>query len=75
MKDIKKRKDSNVCGIIGICICWIFPLAGLILGIIALSRREKTKALGVLAILISLVMGFVSMLIAASLVATIPTGY
>lgn len=72
MKNIKEHKDSNVCGILGICLCWFIPLVGFILGIIALSRREKTRALGVLAILISLVVGLLCVSMIVSLIATFP---
>lgn len=49
-KEIVKEK-GNTCGIVGLSLCWV-PLVGLILGIIALSRKEKTPALGILAILL-----------------------
>jgi len=48
-KEIEKK--SNACGIVGLCTGWFCPLAGLILGIIALARREKTKVLGILSII------------------------
>lgn len=47
----KIEKKSNVCGIVGLTTGWICPLAGLILGIIALTRKEKTKVLGILSII------------------------
>ena len=46
---------SNTCGIVGICIGWLIPLVGLILGIIALARREKTVALGIISIIESII--------------------
>lgn len=75
MENVKERRDSNVCGIIGMCLCVIFPLVGFILGIIALSRREKTKALGILAILISLIVGLLSVLMIVGLFTAVPLGY
>jgi len=50
-----KKKRSNVFGIIGLCLGWIIPIAGIILGIIALIRKEKTNCLGWLSIIESLV--------------------
>ena len=49
------EEKSNVCGVIGLLVSWIVPLAGFILGIVALSRNERTKALGILAIIVSVV--------------------
>ena len=39
------EKKSNACGVVGLCIGWALPLAGIILGIISLARREKSVAL------------------------------
>ena len=50
----KKKDKGNVCGIIGICTGWVFPLSGIVLGIIALGRKEDNIDIGVA----SLVMGF-----------------
>jgi hypothetical protein len=47
------RSDSNACGIVGICLSVFIPIAGIALGILALSRREKTPALGIIAIILS----------------------
>ena len=46
---------SNVCGIIGVCTGWVIPLAGLTLGIIALARKEKDVAWGIVSIVESIV--------------------
>lgn len=32
------KQKGNQCGIVGICVGWAVPIAGLVLGIIALSR-------------------------------------
>jgi hypothetical protein len=45
-----ETKKSNVLGIIGLCTGWFMPLAGLVLGVISLARKEPIKALGVLSI-------------------------
>jgi hypothetical protein len=50
--------ESNACGITGIVISFFFPLIGLILGIVALARGEKTKSLGIIAITFSAIMVF-----------------
>ena len=47
------EKKSNACGSVGVCIGWAIPLAGIILGIISLARREKSVALGVLSIVLA----------------------
>ncbi len=73
MKNIEERRDSNVCGVVGLCTSLFIPLAGLILGIIALSRREKTKLFGVLAIIISIVSWIVSALIFVGMFSAIST--
>lgn len=52
---IPDKDKGNVCGIIGCCIGWLIPLAGLILGVISLARGEKSKALGIAAICVSTV--------------------
>ncbi|RLE42319.1 DUF4190 domain-containing protein [Candidatus Woesearchaeota archaeon] len=49
----KNRRDSNTVGIIALVLSFFVPVAGLILGIIALVRKEKSPALGILAIVIS----------------------
>ena len=52
-EEIKMEKKSNACGIVGICVGWIIPLVGVVCGIVSLARREDSVALGVLAIVIS----------------------
>jgi len=47
-------KKTNVCGIIGICTGWYVPIAGIVLGLIALSRKEN-KELGILSITIGII--------------------
>lgn len=47
------KEKGNPCGIVGLCIGWFIPLAGLVLGIIALGRKEKTPAFGILSIVIA----------------------
>lgn len=44
------KEKSNACGIVGLCTGWLIPVAGIVLGVIALSRNERTKALGILSI-------------------------
>ena len=62
MKDKKQEQKpkKNVCGIIGIIVGFFIPLAGVILGAIALERGEKTKAIGIIAICLSVVMWLVN---------------
>lgn len=43
-------KKSNVNGIIGMSTGWLIPLAGLVLGIVALGRKEPNKAYGIISI-------------------------
>lgn len=50
-----KKQKKNVLGIIGTSSGWAIPIVGIVLGIIALSRKEPNKVLGV----ISIVEGFV----------------
>ena len=52
---MKIEEKNNVCGIVGLCIGWFAPLVGIILGIIALSRKEPVKAFGILAIIESVI--------------------
>jgi len=52
---MEKENKSNVCGIVGLCIGWSMPLVGIILGIIALAKKEPTKALGILSIIESVI--------------------
>lgn len=56
-KRMKKERPTkeNICGIIGVSTGWAIPLVGLVLGIIALARKEKTSALGIIAIIESIV--------------------
>ena len=65
----KKKEDecschteSNACGIAGLVLSVFFPMVGLILGIVALARGEKTKSIGVIAIILSVVMVFARIL-------------
>lgn len=61
MKQVEEQKQkSNTCGIIGIPLGFFIPLAGLVLGIIALHRKEKTQAIGIVAICVSVVMWIVN---------------
>ena len=48
---MKKTQDTNVCGIIGVSTGWLIPIAGITLGIIALARKEKSKSLGIISII------------------------
>ena len=57
------KEKGNNCGIVGLSVGWLFPIAGLILGIIALSRKEKTIAIGVISIIESIVCWFIWFLI------------
>lgn len=52
---IEEKKKGNICGIIGLSISWIIPIAGFILGIISLNKKEDSKALGILAIIMSVI--------------------
>ena len=51
-----KKDKGNPCGIVGLSVGWLFPLAGLVLGIVALGRGERHQHLGILSI-ISAVIG------------------
>lgn len=55
MKKEDKKEKKNTLAIIGICIGWLIPLAGVILGIASLNRKERSKELGIIAIAISVV--------------------
>ncbi len=48
---MENKNKSNVCGIVGLCLGWFIPLAGIILGIVSLARKEPIKALGILSII------------------------
>ena len=45
MKNLKPQIDKKnpICSIIGICICWLIPLASIILGIIGIVRKENKE--------------------------------
>jgi hypothetical protein len=43
-------EKSNVCGIVGLSTGWAFPISGVVLGIIALARKEPSKWIGVTSI-------------------------
>jgi len=49
-----KKTKGNVCGIVSLCLGWLIPLVGLILGIIALGRGEDNKAIGIVGIILSI---------------------
>ena len=49
------EEKNNTCGIVGLCLGWLIPLVGIILGIIALARKEKTLAIGIMSIIVSLI--------------------
>jgi len=47
-----KTNKSNACGIVGLCTGWLIPIVGLILGIVALARKEPdSRILGTLSII------------------------
>jgi len=50
-----EKQKGNQCGIIGLSLGWLIPLAGFVLGIIALGRGESNKTYGVLSIIISVI--------------------
>ena len=56
----EKNKKGNICGIIALCLFWI-PIAGFTLGIISVARKEDTPALGIIAIILSVLMFIVSL--------------
>jgi len=62
------KEKNNVCGIVGLCLGWFAPLVGIILGIIALTRKEPTKALGILAIIESVTFGIIYAVIYAVII-------
>ena len=41
---------SNKYGIMSLCVGWLIPIAGLILGIVSLVKKESIKALGIIGI-------------------------
>ena len=51
----KTEKKGNICGILSLCLGWFIPLVGLILGIVALARKEDNKTLGIIGIILSVV--------------------
>jgi heme O synthase-like polyprenyltransferase len=59
IKEKRKKKVKtavgNPCGIIGVCIGWAIPIVGIILGIIALIRKEKNFLLAILSIYESII--------------------
>jgi hypothetical protein len=59
---VKKKEKSNLLGIIGLCVGWLVPLAGLVLGIISLVKKEKTPAIGIVSIVIAIIMWVVNMM-------------
>ena len=54
-KEVEEVKKENVCGIISLCTGWAFPLIGIILGIIALARKERSTWMGIVGIVTSIV--------------------
>ena len=50
-----EQMKKDTCGIIAVCTGWLLPIVGITLGIIALSRREKNPALGILALVESVI--------------------
>ena len=53
------KNKSNVCGIVGLSTGWFMPIAGFVLGIISLSRKEPNQTLGILSIIESIVSFFI----------------
>lgn len=49
-----KIRDTNICGILGLCLALFSPLSGLVLGIVSLARKEKIPALGIISIVLSI---------------------
>lgn len=59
MKKMDKEKEkSNTLGIISCCVSWLIPLAGFVLGVISLSKKEKTPAVGIVGIVVSVLFWF-----------------
>ena len=48
---INENQKSNINGIIGVSTGWLFPIVGLVEGIIALGRKEPNKAFGIISII------------------------
>jgi hypothetical protein len=62
MKKEVKKEVKNTLGILGIIIGLFVPIAGFVLGIISITRGEKT-AVGVLAIVLSILSWLVAIMI------------
>ena len=58
---------KNTCGIIGLILSFIIPIAGLVLGIISLTRKEPKNVYGILAITFAVVSWIIGIMILASL--------
>ena len=50
---MKQKQKGNTCGIIGLSLGWFIPIAGLVLGIISLCRKEDYNLFGILSIIFS----------------------
>jgi hypothetical protein len=48
---MENKNNSNVCGIVGLSTGWFCPVAGIVLGIVSLARKEPKTTLGVLSII------------------------
>ena len=58
MSELQVRQ-SDVCGILSVCLFATLPLPALILGVVALARREKTVTYGVVGLVLSLIVTIV----------------
>jgi hypothetical protein len=50
-----EKQNTSLFGVLSLCVGWVIPPAGVILGIISLERKENTKWLGILGIILSTV--------------------
>lgn len=55
----KSNEKGSTLGIIGVCLGWLIPIIGIILGIISLARKEKSVALGIISIIESIIFTFI----------------
>ena len=66
------KKKKNVLPVLALIFAFVFPLAGFILSIIALAKKKDKKGMSITALVLSIIVGIISIIVLAILIITAP---
>ncbi len=66
------KKKKNALPVLALIFAFVFPLAGFILSIIALANKKDKKGMSITALVLSIIVGIISVIVLAILIITAP---